>query len=115
MHEAMTVRGLDRPAARRAAALAFRDIADHLETIDRYTTYAARQMHEDRPPRRLSCRSPATRRSRSCATISLRGGFRDGAAGLIISAMNSYYVFLKFAKLWELRPEHHPQPRTPNR
>jgi len=32
----------------------------------------------------------------------LRGGFRDGAAGLIVSAMNSYYVFLKFAKLWEL-------------
>ena len=33
----------------------------------------------------------------------LRGGFRDGAAGLIVSAMNSYYVFLKFAKLWELQ------------
>jgi hypothetical protein len=31
-----------------------------------------------------------------------RGGFRDGVAGLTISAMNSYYVFLKFAKLWEL-------------
>ena len=26
---------------------AYRDIADHLETIDRYTTLAARQMHED--------------------------------------------------------------------
>ena len=26
---------------------AYRDIADHLETIDRYTTYAARQMFED--------------------------------------------------------------------
>jgi hypothetical protein len=32
----------------------------------------------------------------------IRGGFRDGAPGLIISAMNAYYVFLKFAKLWEL-------------
>ena len=31
-----------------------------------------------------------------------RGGFRDGAAGFVISAMNAYYVFLKFAKLWEL-------------
>ena len=30
------------------------------------------------------------------------GGIRDGAPGFIISAMNAYYVFLKFAKLWEL-------------
>ncbi len=32
----------------------------------------------------------------------LRGGFRDGAAGLLVSRMNAYYVFLKLAKLWEL-------------
>ena len=32
-----------------------------------------------------------------------RGGFRDGPAGFIVSAMNAYYVFLKFAKLWELQ------------
>ena len=39
----------------------------------------------------------------------LRGGVREGLAGLVISVMNSYYVFLKFAKLWELRraPAHH--------
>ena len=26
----------------------------------------------------------------------------DGVPGLIISSMNAYYVFLKFAKLWGL-------------
>jgi hypothetical protein len=31
----------------------------------------------------------------------LRGGIRDGAAGLLVSVLNSYYVFLKHAKLWE--------------
>jgi hypothetical protein len=31
-----------------------------------------------------------------------RGGIRDGTAGLIVSMLNSYYVFLKFVKLWEL-------------
>ena len=35
-----------------------------------------------------------------------RGGIRDGLPGLIISALNAYYVFLKFAKLWEI--EHSP-------
>jgi len=33
------------------------------------------------------------------------GGIRDGAPGFIISSMNAYYVFLKFAKLWELELE----------
>ena len=33
----------------------------------------------------------------------LRTGFRAGAAGLVISLLNSYYVFLKLAKLWERR------------
>jgi hypothetical protein len=32
----------------------------------------------------------------------LRGGFRDGVPGLIVSAMNARYVGLKLAKLWEL-------------
>ena len=33
----------------------------------------------------------------------LRRGVLDGGAGLTVSVMNSYYVFLKFAKLWELQ------------
>ena len=32
----------------------------------------------------------------------LRNGWRDGSAGLVVSILNSYYVFLKFAKLWEM-------------
>ena len=32
----------------------------------------------------------------------LRRGVMDGAPGLIISAMNAHYVFLKLAKLWAL-------------
>jgi hypothetical protein len=43
----------------------------------------------------------------------VRGGIRDGAAGFIISRMNAYYVFLKFAKLWELQ-NREPGTRTPN-
>ena len=81
---------------------AYRDIADHLETIDRYTTYAARQMHE------------AGRRAGILQLIGhpplaflrnyiARRGVLDGGPGLIISALNSYYVVLKFANLRELQ------------
>ena len=33
----------------------------------------------------------------------VRGGIKDGKVGLVVSLLNSYYVFLKFAKLWERR------------
>ena len=52
----------------------------------------------------------------------LKGGITDGVPGLIISAMNAYYVLLKFAKLWELqakdgssrRHEVHEEPTEPS-
>lgn len=80
---------------------AYRDLAHHVQTMDRYTTLAARQMHEE--GRRatwldLAVHPPAA----FLRNYVLRGGFRDGVAGLIVSAMNARYVGLKFAKLWEL-------------
>ena len=33
----------------------------------------------------------------------LRYGIRQGVPGLVVSLLNSYYVLLKFAKLWELQ------------
>ena len=101
VHEAVTVRGEIGQLRGELQHYAYRDIADHLETIDRYTTLAARQMHE------------AGRRAGVLDLVFhpffaflrnyvLRGGFRDGAIGFTISRMNAYYVFLKFAKLREL-------------
>ena len=80
---------------------AYRDIAHHLDAINRYTTLAARQMHED--GRRaglldLVVHPPAA----FLRNFVLKRGIADGAAGWIISVMNAHYVFLKFAKLWEL-------------
>jgi glycosyltransferase involved in cell wall biosynthesis len=80
---------------------AYRDIADHLETINRYTTYAAREMLEAGQRAgllRLAGHPPLA----FLRNYLLKGGLRDGVPGFIISAMNAYYVFLKFAKLAEL-------------
>jgi hypothetical protein len=32
-----------------------------------------------------------------------RAGFLDGRAGFVMSAMRAFYVFLKYAKAWEMR------------
>jgi len=101
VHEAVTVQGAIGQLRGELQHYPYRDIADHLETIDRYTTYAARQMQE-------------SGRQAGFADVALhpplaflrnyiaKGGIRDGVPGFIISALNSYYVMLKFAKRWEL-------------
>jgi glycosyltransferase involved in cell wall biosynthesis len=102
VHEAVTVRGATGQLRGELQHYAYRDVADHLETIDRYTTYAARQMYED--GRRAGFVQMAGHPPLAfLRNYVARGGIRDGVPGLIISALNSYYVFLKFAKLWELQ------------
>lgn len=101
VHEGVVVRGPVAALGGELLHFAYRDIADHAETIDRYTTYAARQMHEAGQRAgllRLAAHPPAA----FFRNYVLRGGVRDGVTGFIISAMNAYYVFLKFAKLAEL-------------
>ncbi|MCC7032475.1 MAG: glycosyltransferase family 2 protein [Acidobacteria bacterium] len=79
----------------------YRDVSHHIQTMDRYTTLAARQMFED--GRRAGWWDLATHPPAAfLRNYLLRGGFRDGVPGLIVSAMNARYVGLKLAKLWEL-------------
>jgi glycosyltransferase involved in cell wall biosynthesis len=96
---------------------AYRDVADHLETIERYTTLASEQMLEDgrhSTLMHLALHPPLAFLRNYIA----RGGIRDGRTGLIISALNAYYVYKKYAKLRELRQQRrrsHLLPRTSHR
>lgn len=100
VHESVVARGSVGRLDGELQHFAYRDIAEHLETIDRYSTYAARQMHED--GRRAGLVQIAGHPPLAfLRNYVLKRGFTDGAAGLIVSALNSYYVLLKFAKLWE--------------
>ncbi|MFL6281341.1 MAG: glycosyltransferase family 2 protein [Vicinamibacterales bacterium] len=95
----------DRPPGRLRHELqhyAYRDLSHHLATIDTYTSLAAEQwLSEGR--RTGAVEMFFHPRFAFIRNYLLRGGFRDGAAGLLVSRMNAYYVFLKFAKLWELQ------------
>ena len=96
---------------------AYRDVSHHLATIDRYTTLAAEQWIAE--GRRTSALEAVVHPPLAfLRNYVLRGGFRDGAAGLLVSGLNSYYVFLKLAKLWELqqqaREAGHPMPIRTN-
>ena len=122
VHESLSNSGSSGQLRGEIQHYAYRDIADHLETIDRYTTLAARQMHES--GRRAGLLDVAAHPPLAFLRNYLaRGGIREGVPGFIISSMNAYYVFLKFAKLWELNrvpgsgfqvQGSQAEPRTPN-
>ena len=79
---------------------AYRDISHHLQKIDAYTTLLAEQwMEEGRTTTAVHVAvHPFLAFLRNYI---MRAGIRQGTVGLVISLLNSYYVFLKFAKLWE--------------
>jgi glycosyltransferase involved in cell wall biosynthesis len=79
----------------------YRDLSHQLQTLDRYSTLAADQMRREGRRATLAdllLHPPAA----FLRNYVLKRGFTDGAPGLIISAMNAHYVFLKYAKLWAL-------------
>jgi glycosyltransferase involved in cell wall biosynthesis len=101
VHESLTVNGSLGTLAADLEHYPYRDITDHLETIGRYTTFAAQQMHDE--GRRAGLIQMAAHPPLAfLRNYVARGGFRDGVPGFIVSALNAYYVFLKFAKLREL-------------
>jgi len=79
----------------------YRDLSDHLRTIDRFTTIAARARYAQgkRFNVLLLLFGPAWRFFRMYI---LRLGFLDGVQGLVLAFMAAYYVSLKHAKLLEL-------------
>ena len=79
----------------------YRDLADHMDRLNHYTTLAARQMYER--GRRASVldlvvQGPAA----FLRNYILRRGILDGSVGFTLSCVNAYAVFLKFAKLRQM-------------
>ena len=101
VHEALTVDG---PVGRMKNDLLHftdHDLEQYFRKFNSYTSLAARDM-------------AAARRSAGIADLLfrppfmflkmyvLRGGFMDGIHGFVLCVVSSAYVFVKYAKLWEL-------------
>jgi glycosyltransferase involved in cell wall biosynthesis len=87
----------------------YRDVSEHLAKIDRYTTLIARQWAAD--GRRTSpWEAIVYPRLAFLRNFILRRGFLDGHTGLVVSLLNSYYVFLKYVKLFEMQQAGNPAP-----
>ena len=101
VHESVRLSGEPGQLTRDLHHYPYRDISHHLATIDRYTTLAAGQAQAD--GRRVSIAAVAVHPPFAfLRNYLLKGGFRLGGVGFIVSVLNAYYVFLKLAKVWEL-------------
>jgi glycosyltransferase involved in cell wall biosynthesis len=99
VHESVTVDGRVGRLGSEIHHYTYRDLSHQLLTIDRYTTLAVKQMvseHRRATVFDLIVQGPIA----FGRNYVLKMGIRDGAPGLIVSVMNAYYVWLKFAKLW---------------
>lgn len=101
VHERVIVNGtvgrLDSPLYH----YSYRNIAHHLQKMNQFTSLAAGQMH-DRGRKAGIVEILGRPLAGFLGAYVLKGGFLDRMPGLLIATLHAYYVFLKYAKLWEL-------------
>lgn len=78
----------------------YANIADQLGTIGRYSDAAVQDMLAARTRFSL-LRLLGNPLGRFLRDYVLKGGFREGVPGLIVAVSTMFYIFIKYAKLWE--------------
>jgi glycosyltransferase involved in cell wall biosynthesis len=99
-HDKVIVNGRVERLAAPILHFSYRDIADHVATINRFSTRGAAEM-EPSPVAAVQMFTHAVWRFFNFYII--RGGFMDGGRGLYAAMTASFYVFLKYAKAYERR------------
>lgn len=80
----------------------YRNLSHQLQTVDTFSTITAAGLKADGErfsPARLIFRPFF----KFLGTYVVKRGFMDGLPGFIIAVASSFYVFLRYAKLWELQ------------
>ena len=103
-HEKILIDGKVRRLRNPLEHFTYRNIADHIERINRFTSISSVELKKENSHWRLSdaLLRPAARFFRC---YFLKRGFMEGFAGFYVALTAAVYVFLKYAKLWELELE----------
>ncbi len=101
-HDHVSVAGLVENFSGDLYHYSYRSMADHIRTINFFTDIAAAEKSKKRvrfPLLRMLVQPPF----KFFKMFFLKQGFREGRAGFIVAVLGTLYVFLKYAKLWELQ------------
>lgn len=102
-HDGIEVQGPVRQLKGDLLHFPYRDFAEHLDTIDRYTRISARTMAESGRSARVwdrALRPPL----HFVDAFLLRRGFLDGPHGLALATLGAFYVWKKYTRLAEEVP-----------
>jgi hypothetical protein len=98
-HDRLEVRGAVRRLRAPILHYTYPDIAGHLRSVGRLTAAAAAEVP---PGRRVGlARLVGEPLWRFVRAGLLRGGLREGHAGFFVAATDAFYVFLRWARVWE--------------
>lgn len=103
-HEKILVDGKVRRLKNPLHHFSYRNIEDHIQRINRFTSISSQELRKEGGRWRLSdaILRPVVRFFQSYL---LKRGFLEGFAGFYVALTAAVYVFLKYAKLWELELE----------
>ena len=110
VHESVRVDGTVGRLKSRLEHYSYDDISDHLATIDRYTTLWAEQAAQEGRKSHSALEPAAAAVWALVRNYVIRRGLLLGEAGLTVSTLNSYYTYVKLAKLRERQNGHRPGP-----
>jgi glycosyltransferase involved in cell wall biosynthesis len=99
-HDKVIVNGRVERLAAPILHFSYRDIADHVVTINRFSTRGAAEME---PSAFAAVQMFTHALWRFFNFYIVRGGFLDGGRGLYAAMTAAFYVFLKYAKAYERR------------
>ena len=101
VHEKIKINGKIKKASGAIEHYTYKSITSFINKTNYYTSLAAEDFYLQRKKfRKLDLMiNPLWR---FISMFFLRNGFKEGIHGFILSLMYSYYVFVKYAKLWEI-------------
>lgn len=100
VHEGIEVNGTTGLLQNRIEHNSYPTLEEYFEKFNRYTTFAAEKMHQS--GKKFSALKVLAVPYEFAKRYILRFGFLDGFAGLVWAAVSAFYVFVKYAKLWQL-------------
>jgi len=104
VHESVLVEGRKGHLKSCLHHYSYKNLSDHLSKIDKFTSLAAEEMFKNGKRGRvfdLIFRPPI----KFIKMYLIKKGYLDGTYGLIVSIIGSFYLFMKYLKLWQLSKE----------
>lgn len=105
VHEGLEVSGTLSTLKNPVNHFSYDTVEDYFTKFNKYTSLAAKQLHQNG---RKFCllRVLLTLPFEFIKRYIIKLGFLDGIRGLFWASFSTYYVYVKYAKLWQLEQEH---------